>query len=373
MSRILFLAPRFHTNQSELVATLIERGHQVRYMVMGQSKSEDHSRLQPSVMPISRLDRLAAWFRDAKRDDYFYCTRRTIPSLRAMSREIFGFKPDVAVIRPFYSYFTCFAVLLFMLRGTRIVLYTQTPKYKQEVRWRDKRNVFLITKLLRWKLFTVVERIEGGEDYKEISPAKHFIPFAHSLDVRALERTYDTSLPRLLVIGKFESRKNYTALLKGLALIQFPYQLTIIGQSTTRAHSLEYSRVEQLIREYGLQDYVTLFQNQLHDFVKDQYLRHDVFVLPSYDEPASVSQLEAMAAGMAVIICRENGTANYVEHGRNGLLCERDAKSLAKSLNDLLANSQQIEAFGRASIEVLQEKCCPQTVCAQLEQLITTN
>ena len=166
----------------------MDRGHQIRYMVMGQSKSENHRRLQPSVMPVSRLDRVAAWFRDAKRDDYFYCTRRTIPSLRAMSREIFGFKPDVAIIRPFYSYFTCFALVAFVLRGTKVVLYTQTPKYKRTIRWRDRRNIFVITKLLRWKLFTVVERIEGETEYTDISPKKYFIPFAHSADASAIGR-----------------------------------------------------------------------------------------------------------------------------------------------------------------------------------------
>lgn len=350
----------------------MDRGHSVRYMVMGQSKSEDHRRLKPSVMPVSLLDRVASWFRDAKRDDYFYCSRRTIPSLRAMWREIFGFKPDLAIIRPFYSYFTCFALLVFILLGTQIVLYTQTPKYKRKMCWRDRRNIFVITKLLRWKLFTVVERIEGEDEYVDLNPEKHFIPFAHSADKSAIGRQYELELPRILVIGKFEPRKNYTALLKAFTLVEFPYRLTIIGQNTTRAHAEEYARVMKCIEAMGLSEHVSVYQNQTHDYVREQYLKHDVLVLPSFDEPASVSQLEAMAHGMAVIICRENGTANYVEHERNGLLCERSANSLAGSLNYLLASPHLIEIYGRESRVVLKEKCSPQIVCAQLEQLFKT-
>ena len=370
MSRILFLAPRFHTNQSELVAGLLDRGHDVSYVVMGQSKSEDHSRLTPTVMPPSRLNRIVSPFIAKEGDGLFYRARRTVPSLRAMYREIFGFKPDVAIIRPFYSYFVFIALCLFRLRGTRVVLYTQTPKYKRSLRWRDRRNLFVITQLLRWRLFTVVERIEGEAEYVDLSPKKHFIPFAHSVNEDAIGRSYNLIRPRILVIGKFVGRKNYDALLEALALVKYPYTLTIIGENTTQAHSVECERILLKMKALNLESNITVYQNQEHEFVCKQYLEHDIFLLPSYAEPASVSQLEAMAAGLPVVICRDNGTANYVEHQRNGLLCDRSAESIAESLNYLLVEPRRIETFGKESLSVLREKCSPSTVCERLEGLL---
>lgn len=336
---------------------------------MGKSKSEDHSRLHPHVIPISKLDRIVAWLRDSRRDDYFYRTRRTFPSIQAMWSKIFCFKPDVAIIRPFYSYFVFIALCFLMLRGTKVVLYVQTPKYKRSISWRDRRNLYLVTQLLRWKLFTVVERIEGEDKYVDLSPKKHFIPFAHNVDSGAISRQYQLVHPRILAISKFEPRKNYDALLEALKLIKTPISVTIIGQNTTHAHSIECERIYQKIKTYNLEDIITVHQNKEHGFVCEQYLQHDIFILPSYDEPASVSQLEAMAAGLPIIICHENGTANYVEHKRNGLLCERDPSSLAESLNYLLNNTHLIQKYGCESLVVLREKCNPTLICERFEEL----
>src|SRR5690625_5554899 len=49
--RILFVAPRFHTNQVPLMEALLAGGHQVQFHVERVRPSEDHSLVTPRVIP----------------------------------------------------------------------------------------------------------------------------------------------------------------------------------------------------------------------------------------------------------------------------------------------------------------------------------
>ena len=46
--RILFIAPRFHTNQLHLVHKLIEEGHIVDFFTIGKGISEDYTDVMPN-------------------------------------------------------------------------------------------------------------------------------------------------------------------------------------------------------------------------------------------------------------------------------------------------------------------------------------
>ncbi len=52
--------------------------------------------------------------------------------------------------------------------------------------------------------------------------------------------------------------------------------------------------------------------------IAGHYARAHVFVLPSYNEGMSVATLEAMAAGLPLVVTRTGGTAELVEEGVNG-------------------------------------------------------
>ena len=52
--KILFTAPRFHTNQAPVVRGLTAAGHEVRYFVAFTGATEDHSCCVPVVLKPSR-------------------------------------------------------------------------------------------------------------------------------------------------------------------------------------------------------------------------------------------------------------------------------------------------------------------------------
>jgi phosphatidylinositol alpha 1,6-mannosyltransferase len=54
-----------------------------------------------------------------------------------------------------------------------------------------------------------------------------------------------------------------------------------------------------------------------------------VFVLPAIRESFGISALEARSAGLPIVAMQHSGVAEFVEHGRGGLLARSDAEFVA--------------------------------------------
>jgi UDP-glucose:(heptosyl)LPS alpha-1,3-glucosyltransferase len=82
------------------------------------------------------------------------------------------------------------------------------------------------------------------------------------------------------------------------------------------------------------------------------YAAADVFALPTHFDPFANATLEAMAAGLPVITTRQNGVAETLVHGVNGLVT--DDPPTAVGLATLLAECERADrrrALGQAARE----------------------
>ena len=76
------------------------------------------------------------------------------------------------------------------------------------------------------------------------------------------------------------------------------------------------------------------------------------FVLPSRVEPQGIVNLEAMAAGRAVVASKTGGVPEIVLDGQTGVLVEPDnAESLAHALREMAENPARCAALGAAGWE----------------------
>jgi glycosyltransferase involved in cell wall biosynthesis len=83
----------------------------------------------------------------------------------------------------------------------------------------------------------------------------------------------------------------------------------------------------------------------------------DIFVLPSHSEGVSLAVLEAMAAGLPVIVSAVGGLPEIIHHEETGLLIPpKDAEALAGSLARLLENPDLAKRLGEKAREHIQEK-----------------
>lgn len=97
---------------------------------------------------------------------------------------------------------------------------------------------------------------------------------------------------------------------------------------------------------------VTMVGRLNHQQLQDEYSKAHVYVLPSLQEGLARSGLEAMAAGLAMIVTVETGLTDFVQHGRQGWIVEsRDAGALAERLSWCAENSEAVSAAQQASYE----------------------
>ena len=91
---------------------------------------------------------------------------------------------------------------------------------------------------------------------------------------------------------------------------------------------------------------------------KKKYLQMcDIFVLPSYFEGQSVSILEAMAYACAIAAAETGGIPQMITDGDTGLLvATKDAKSLQKGLESLLADAGLCRRLGERARKKVSEE-----------------
>ena len=78
----------------------------------------------------------------------------------------------------------------------------------------------------------------------------------------------------------------------------------------------------------------------------------DAFVLPSVGlgEAAPVSVMEAMACGLPVICSIIGGTADMIEHGKNGILVQQgDEDGLYRAMKELAGDVDRRLELGKAA------------------------
>ena len=86
----------------------------------------------------------------------------------------------------------------------------------------------------------------------------------------------------------------------------------------------------------GIQDRVRFVGYVPREEISRYYQAGHVFVLPSYNEGMALAVLEAMAAGLPVVVTRTGGTIELVEDGINGFIFDwADVEILAQCLRCL--------------------------------------
>jgi glycosyltransferase involved in cell wall biosynthesis len=144
-------------------------------------------------------------------------------------------------------------------------------------------------------------------------------------------------------------------------------EFLIIGEPGP--HDGEYAdHLHSMVKEAGLENQV-----RLTGFIEDlpAYLTaFDIVTAPSENEAFSLSLVEAMAAGCAVIASRVGGMAEIVEDGVTGILIERDDLwSLVAGLSKLLTDKPLRERLGAAAHAAVIHRFDRQDVIDRIERL----
>jgi glycosyltransferase involved in cell wall biosynthesis len=348
--KISFLAPRYHTNQILLIKYLINSGHQVSFFVTRIGHSEDHSLLTPIVIKQSYLTKIAHFFIKSK--DVLFDYNYGIPSIKELLR-FKSNKYDLIIIRNPSNLMGISYSLWSRLIGTKIIFYTQREVHKG--------GPFTIKDLIV-KIYINVFNAQwispclGDLKFKKMCNKINYLPFCASID-NYKKKWFLNDRVNILTIGKFTKRKNHLLLIRALSILDIKtnFRLTIVGECTTDEHAMHLEKVKIAVQKSGLN--IDILINITHKAVKALYKTHDFFVLPSINEPASVSNLEAMSYGLPVITTDSNKTSCYTENGINGYVVKsNNLENLSENLKSLITNKIKIQEFGENSLKIVQRK-----------------
>jgi glycosyltransferase involved in cell wall biosynthesis len=159
--------------------------------------------------------------------------------------------------------------------------------------------------------------------------------------------------PMVLAVSRHDSRKGLDVLIAALGLLRdrgIRFRACVVGPGPL----LDVHR--RLVDGHGIGD-STAIVGYATDPVA--YLQHaDVFVLPSIQEGSgSLSMLEAMQAGLAIVASDVDGIPEDVANGDSAVLVPPgDAGALADALQHVLTDPARRERLGRRAREVFEER-----------------
>jgi glycosyltransferase involved in cell wall biosynthesis len=170
--------------------------------------------------------------------------------------------------------------------------------------------------------------------------------------------------PLLLFLGRLSWKKGLDRLL--LALADLPGAALAIAGNDEEGYR---AKLERLAAAAGVAGRVH-YLGPVHGADKAALLRRaDLLVLASYSENFGNVVLEAMAAGLPVVVTPEVGLAEVVrEHGA-GTVCDGDPPRLAAALRQLLDDPQARRAMGRRGAEAAARRFGWETVAARMEEV----
>ena len=176
----------------------------------------------------------------------------------------------------------------------------------------------------------------------------------------------------ILCVAKFMERKNHQLLLQAIGRLsgRHPVRATIIGECKSAEARSGLARIKDICRSLGLETMIQFKINLPYWDVHREYNRHDLFVLPSHDEPAAVSPLEAMSHSLPVICSDSNGTQCYIRPGENGYIFRAgDLDDLESSIERIVSDRVGLVEMGARSYDLVVSEHTPEQYVESLLSL----
>jgi glycosyltransferase involved in cell wall biosynthesis len=163
---------------------------------------------------------------------------------------------------------------------------------------------------------------------------------------------------RLLYVGQLAPPKGVHTAIEALALLrercpERDLTLTLAGGTIFPDYA---ERLHALVRELGLEGAVHFTGMLPREQLPAIYQDHDLLVFPSsWDEPFSITLLEGLASGLAVVGTGTGGSAEILRDGENALVFPReDAAACAAQIERLVrdpALAERLRQAGRRTVE----------------------
>jgi ADP-heptose:LPS heptosyltransferase/glycosyltransferase involved in cell wall biosynthesis len=177
--------------------------------------------------------------------------------------------------------------------------------------------------------------------------------------------SYRETLPRnpsrLLYVGQIGPQKGIDIAIEALGILKKEYgcgglRLTISGDDQAFPYFAAYLR--ELAASYGILDNITFTGSTPREKMPGLYQAHDILAFPSVlEEPFTISLLEAMSSGTAVVSTASGGNAEILRDEFNALVIPKeDPRLCARQIMRLLQDPQLFASIRVRARKTVEER-----------------
>jgi glycosyltransferase involved in cell wall biosynthesis len=352
--KILFVAPRFHTNQVQIIRKLLEKKHEIFFHVACIGPTEDHSLLMPLHYKQSKLSVFIEKILGkggVNRRNYF-------PQLVSYWKVLRQMKPEIVVIRDPYKLFSLMAAFYALLIKAKIVFYTQEDIFKNR-----KKSTLLKQKLtIRFFKAAWMTPVKSAQLNENRAALKHMYYIPLPVVVSPEDPggvTISGEVPKILMVGKYhQERKKHLLFLQALNRLKnrYPFSATVAGECVTKEQMLKFKRITSAANNLELTGQIEFKQNIPYNDMASLYASHNIFVLPAINEQYGVSVNEALGYGLPVICTDTCGAKFHITDGLNGFVIKSgNLDELTDSLEKMISDHQRLSQMRQQSLQYARE------------------
>jgi colanic acid/amylovoran biosynthesis glycosyltransferase len=210
------------------------------------------------------------------------------------------------------------------------------------------------------------------EDWDKVILNYHGIP--HSAGCACVHDFSDAARPLpIAAVGRLVETKGYEYLLDALAAVDFPFELTIIGEGPLRAklqESASRARLAGRVRFLGALPNEAVFSVL---GVSDCFAMPSVIARDGDRDGIPNVVLEAMSVGLPVVASAISGIPEAIIDGETGILVpERDPYAIASALSRLYSNRDDARAMGSRGRDLIARKFSAETNASALYSIFAS-
>ena len=344
--KLLFIAPRMHTNQLGIIKALQEHGHEVIFHSLLKWPSEDYSTLEPVLINGCFLSNflekrvLSSGVNHPYRfpNPFFYFS--TLKKL----------KPDVIIAREPNRLFSLVGALCGRILDAKIIFYSQIPP-DRNVRLYKKFILAILFWALKASWVTPLKSKDANTNKRLLPKYLTHLPFIVDITNQDRKIIKDNEI-KILMVAKPQSRKNHVLLINALKLTKIEkFKLTLISECVNTEQSNQLKLIQNHVAKSGLESKIVIKTNLPNNEVIWEMDKHDIFILPATREQASISNLEAMGRGLPTICSDTNGTSCFIKHQVNGMIFEdNNPESLAHCIREICSDRVNLQKMSSEAL-----------------------
>ena len=196
---------------------------------------------------------------------------------------------------------------------------------------------------------------ERKNSRKTINPNSFVIPNGISIPLE-VKKNYSRYCIKGVFIGRVDIyQKGLDYLLQAIKDIQDELRVKNFTLSIYGPQNSDTNKLKDLIKSYGVGDFVKVLGAVVNDEKKRVLKNSDVFFLTSRSEGVPMGLLEALSYGLPAFITTGTGQRENIEKYDAGWGCDFDVSGITKCLRLMLSTIDQIEKKGKAAMELAKQ------------------